>query len=226
MSKPVFLYFIIALVLLQVNFAAAQQTKSQFRKGNELYKEGKYNEAEIAYRKGLSKQPDSWVGNYNLANALYKQKRYEEAGAILDSLAPNASADNQKARVYHNLGNALLENKQYEKSIEAYKKALKINPTDEDTRYNLSYALKKIQQQQQQQQQKNQQKQQQQQKNQQQQKQQQSKDDQQKKEDKQQINREEAERILDALNREEKELRKKVDKKDGKSLAPASGKDW
>jgi Ca-activated chloride channel homolog len=220
--KAIRLLFLILSIMMSFTLVKAQQTKSHFRKGNELYKEGKYNEAEIEYRKGLSRQPGSWTGNYNLANSLYKQKRFEEASAILDSLAPNATADAQKATVYHNLGNAYLENKDYQKSVDAYKKSLKINPKDEDTRYNLSYALKKLQQQQQQQNQQQQKKQQEQKQDQQ----KKPKEQPQKEDKKQQISREEAERILDALNREEKELRKRTEKKDGKALAPANGKDW
>jgi len=219
--------FFLTVFLSLAGSAYSQQNKSHFRAGNELYKEGKYNEAEIEYRKGLSRDAESLTGRYNLANSLYKQKRYQEAGAVLDSLATNTDSDAQKARIYHNMGNAYLENKDYQQSIEAYKKSLRLNPRDEDTRYNLSYALKKLQQQQQQQQQQKQQDQKSGSPQEKQQKiEQKPKEKPKNEEQKNQINRDEAERILDALNREEKELRKRTEKKNGKGSIPASGKDW
>ncbi|MEX1189709.1 MAG: tetratricopeptide repeat protein [Bacteroidia bacterium] len=200
----------------------AQTDASHFRKGNELYEDGKFNEAEIEYRKGLEKNGKSWTGKYNLANALYKQEKFTEASAILDSLKENTSNEKQKSRVYHNLGNSLLKEKEYEKSIDSYKEALKLNPEAEDSRYNLSYAYKmlKKQQEQQQQQEKKQKE--------------QDKDPEKKKqqnqeqqeEQKQNINRQEAERMLDALDRKEKEIRKDQQKKEKQEGVGGTGKDW
>jgi tetratricopeptide (TPR) repeat protein len=215
----------ILIFLFSVGLSAeAQKENKHIRKGNELYQQKKFDEAEIEYRKALEKNKEAAKAQYNLSNSLYRQKRYKEASAILDSLAAKTKDPKELSRLYHNLGNALLEDKAYDKSVEAYKKALKQDPTAEDTRYNLSYALKKLQRQQQEQQQQK--------------KQQQPKDnDQQKTKDqkpqqpkeeqrKQQINRDEAEQMLDALNRNEKELRKKTDKQKGKDGVPASGKEW
>lgn len=207
--------------------AVAQKENNHIRKGNELYKQKKFNEAEIEYRKALDKNNEAAKAQYNLSNALYRQKRYKEASAILDSLSTKTKDPKELSRLYHNLGNSMLEDKDYKGSANAYKKALRQDPNAEDTRYNLSYAMKKLQRQQEQQQQQQKQ-------------QQQSKDnDQQKPKDpnqqpqqpkeeqrKQQINRDEAEQMLDALNRNEKELRKKTDKQKGKDGVPASGKEW
>jgi Ca-activated chloride channel family protein len=221
------------IMLLLNHFSVFSQSASQkIRKGNELYKEEKFDEAEIQYRKSLEKKPDNVAGQYNLANALYRQGKYDEAGAILDSLANKISSPAQKAQLYHNLGNNLLKNKDFENSVNAYKNALKINPNDEDTRYNLSYAMEMLKQQQQQQQQKQDQKQ------------DQNKDKDKEKEDQQKENkdenkeqkgqqeqqrdklsREDAERMLDALNQEEKELHKEKAKKK-KTGTIVIEKDW
>lgn len=217
---------ILFLLLFPVLAAFSQQDGGHLRKGNELYKKGKFNEAEIEYRKGLEKKPDSYVGKYNLSNALYKQKKYKESSVLMDSLIQKSKDPNQQASAYHNLGNSLLQDKAYAESAEAYKKALKLKPDSEDTRYNLSYALKKLQQQQQQQQQKQQQKNQNKDQDKKDQQKQQQKDQQQKEEKKQNLNQEDAERMLDALNRDEKELRKKTDKKATKAGQAATGKDW
>jgi len=225
--KQLFSVWTTCLVCLSTN-ALSQQESSHLRKGNELYKQEKFSEAELEYRKGLEKKNKSYTGNFNLSNSLYKQKKFKEASIMLDSLAKTTKDKNQLASVYHNLGNALLQDKQYAESIEAYKKALKLKPDAEDTRYNLSYAMKKLQQQQQQQQQQKQQNQQTQKQEQKQDKDQkdQKKDPKKEEKPKQNLNRKEAEQMLDALNREEKELRKKVEKKDAKGVPAASGKDW
>jgi len=207
----------------------SQKESNHLRKGNELYKKEKYNEAELEYRKGLEQKSKSYTGNFNLSNALYKQQKYKEASVMLDSLARTTKDKNQLASVYHNLGNSLLQDKAYSESVEAYKKALKLNPNAEDSRYNLSYAMRKLQQQQQQQQQQNQQKQQSKNQDQKQNKDQQpkeKKDQKQEEQRKQNLNREEAEQMLDALNREEKDLRKKAEKKDTKGVPVSTGKDW
>jgi Ca-activated chloride channel family protein len=201
----------------------AQSETSHFRKGNEMFKSGKFNDAEIEYRKGLAKKNESWTGKFNLADALYKQDKFKEASVLLDSLSKSTKNNKQLSSVYHNLGNAQLKDKAYEQSVESFKKALKLNPEAEDSRYNLSYALQKLRQQKQQQQQQQQKKDP---KDPKQQQQPQKQDQKKEEEKKQNINRQEAERMLDALNRDEKELRKKTEKREGRSGQGGSGKDW
>jgi len=217
---------IVYLFLFFAFAAVGQQDGGHLRKGNDLYKKGKFNEAEIEYRKGLEKKPDSYVGKYNLSNALYKQKKFKESSVLMDSLIQKSKDPNQQAAAYHNLGNSLLQDKAYAESAESYKKALKLKPDAEDTRYNLSYALKKLQQQQQQQQQQQSKKQDNKEQDKKEQQKEQQKDQQKKEEKKQNLNQDDAERMLDALNRDEKELRKKTDKKATKVGQAATGKDW
>ena len=219
---------VVYLILILFGAEAFSQTEtSHFRKGNELFNSGKYTDAEIEYRKGLAKKQDSWTGKFNLADALYKQNKYKEASVILDSLSKSTKNNKQLSSVYHNMGNAQLKNKDYEQSVESFKKALKLDPKAEDSRYNLSYALQKLKQEKQQKQQKQQQQDKKQDQKQEQKKnQEKQKDQKQEEQKKQNLNREEAERMLDALNRDEKELRKKTEKKASKNGQAGSGKDW
>ena len=174
------LYIISIGLLLAAGSASAQKAeRSNIRQGNRLYRNEKYTESEIAYRKGLTVNPRSVEAAYNLGNALYKQKKYPEAaeqymqivGRREQLLADNPANGRRLAEVYHNLGNIQMQGKDYAKSVEAYKQSLRLNPKDDETRYNLALAQKllKNQQQQQQNQQQNQQQQQQQQEQQQQQ---------------------------------------------------------
>jgi tetratricopeptide (TPR) repeat protein len=141
-------YILLLSFILSVNIFA-QSSSQLLNKGNKKYGEGKYNEAEILFRRALESN-DKWVKEamYNMANSLYKQNNYEEAEKIYSQIASNSALNNnQKSQLFHNLGNSQLLQEKYKESIDSYKKALRINPTDEDTRYNISYAISKLQQQ-------------------------------------------------------------------------------
>ncbi|MBO6050808.1 MAG: VWA domain-containing protein [Bacteroidales bacterium] len=113
-----------------------------------------YQKAEINYRKAMEATPNYDKANYNLGNSLYRQERYEDAGKAFENVANNKSSSKDlRERAYHNLGNSLLKQEKYKESIDAYKNALKLNPKDMDSKYNLEYARKKMMQQMQQQQQ-------------------------------------------------------------------------
>jgi tetratricopeptide (TPR) repeat protein len=125
------------------------------RLANEKFKEAAklYQEAEIAYRKGMATTKTFPKANYNLANTLYRQEKYEDAANSFKYIAEQKENDNSlRAKAYHNYGNSMLKQEKYKESIDAYKNALKLQPNDQDTKYNLEYARKKMIQQQQQQQ--------------------------------------------------------------------------
>ncbi len=219
-----------AIILVFASLIANGQTERQFvRKGNKSYEKGNYKDAEIDYRKALSKNPSSGRAQYNLGTSLYKQKNAEEAVKALSNVNTSEMDKNSRAKVYHNLGNSLLEAKKYPESIQAYKNALRNNPTDQDTRYNLAYAMKKLQQQQQQQQQKQGDKKddkKQQQKDQQQQQQQKEQKEQQQKQQKQQISKADAEKMMEALKNNEKNTLEKLKKQNAKAVKVTIEKDW
>lgn len=129
------------------------------RKADEKMKKAAeaYQQAEINYRKAMQTTPSYDKANYNLGNSLYRQERYEEAANSYAKVANNKSSSKDlRGKAFHNYGNSLLKQEKYQESIEAYKNALKLNPKDMDSKYNLEYARKKLYRQQQQQQQNNQ----------------------------------------------------------------------
>lgn len=215
--------------LLNFDSALAQSERKLIREGNELYKNKKYAEAEAYYKKSLGTNNKSIEGNYNLGNSLYKQGKFEDAEKQFQSIASDKNlSDEQKSMLYHNYGNSLLKDQKYQESINAYKNALKLNSKDNDTRYNLAYAQSKLLQQQQQQQQQNkdqnkdqkdkdkknqQQKEQQNQDKKDQQQQEMNKQEQKQAQQKKEISKEDAEKILQALNNDEKNTQKKLTKK-------------
>ncbi len=255
------------LLILGLCFTIQAQGERKFvRSGNEAYEQGNYEEAAESYRKGIEENAYSYEANFNLGGALYQQGAFESAGKQFDLLRQPGMDKEKLAKVYHNLGNTFMEQEQYREAIEAYKEALRNNPADEDTRYNLIYAKEKLKEQEQQQQQQDQQnqenqeeqqeqeqnqdqnqeqedqeekqqqeqenQQQEQQENQQQQQQEQNQNQEQQQqqgqqgEQKDEISRKEAERILQALQLDEKQLHDQMKKKKIKGQRVRIVKDW
>ena len=210
-----------------------QNERKHIRSGNKLFLDAvkdttkidtvKFSNAETEYRKALNKKPNDLQWNFNLADAIYKQKRFDEAAEKFAELGEKMTTPEEKARAYHNMGNSQLMNQKIDESIETYKKALRQNPTDLDTKYNLAYAqlLKKKQDQQQQNQDQNKDQDKQDQDKQDQNKDQQNKNnqdqqnqDQQQKQQPQQnkISKENAEQLLQVLQNDERQIQDKVKK--------------
>ena len=206
---------LILFLLFFISTVFAQPAQKLVRSGNNEYKDGHFKAAEIDYRKALTKTPNSSKATFNLGNSLYKQQNYDEAASQYMKLAQSENKEAPKANVLYNLGNSLLENKKYKESIDAYKMALRQNPKDEDTRYNLSYAMSKLQQQKNQQQNKKEQH-----------KQQQKQQLQQQQQPKPNMSKQDANRMLNAMNNNEKRT---LDKTKNKQNSPAKNqpeKDW
>jgi Ca-activated chloride channel homolog len=130
--------FLCLLAGLRMN---AQSTDQIIQKGNELYKQKKYDQAEAAYKQALDKEQGNATATFNRANALYRQAKPDEAIKLLDELVMNTNEPALKARAYYNKGAILSGQKKTEESIEAYKNALRQNPDDKDARENLQKAL-------------------------------------------------------------------------------------
>ncbi|MBQ4161793.1 MAG: tetratricopeptide repeat protein [Parabacteroides sp.] len=220
------------LLCSSVMFAQKAERKN-VREGNELYQGEKYTEAEIAYRKSLEVNPRSTEGTYNLGNALFKQQKFPEAAEQYqliagrgDKMVETPEGKSRLAEIYHNVGNIGMHNKEYAKSVEAYKQSLRLNPKDDETRYNLALAQKLLQDQQNQQQEQDQnqdqnqdkkedqqQDQQQQQQNQQQQQDNNKQDKtQQQQQQNEQMSKDNAQQMLDAFLQDEKDTQEKVKK--------------
>ena len=235
------------VILLLVNCGFSQSNRSTLNEGVDKYDEKKYTDAEVDFRKVVESSPKSFEANYNLGNTYYKLEKYDDAIKSYQSAFENAKDNESRAKIFHNVGNSLLKSNKIEQSVEAYKTALKYNPNDQDTKYNLSYALEMLKNKDKNKQDKNDQnkndqnkqdQQQQQNQNQDQQnKDQQNKDqqpqDQEAKQDntkqqqqpkEQKISKDEAQRILDALKNNEKDLQKQLRKV--KAKVRKMDKDW
>lgn len=211
-----------------VSASAQKAERKHVREGNDQYGTEKYTEAEVAYRKALDVNPRSVEGTYNLGNSLYKQQKFQEAAEQYQLLAGQEAklketpeGRSRLAEVYHNVGNVCMQAKDYVQSVEAYKQSLRLNPADDETRYNLALAQKLLNDQQQQNQdQQNQEQQDEQDQQQDQDKQEQpqpQQDNQQNKtqeeqQQNEQMSQDNAQQMLDALLQDEKDTQEKVKK--------------
>ena len=146
------------LLLLFVAFTASAQTDRQYiREGNKQFRMGDYAKAEVSYRKAVEKNPKNPQAVYNLGNALMAQKKDSAAVQQFEQSAQIETNPMRKSAAYHNMGVICQTHKMYDEAIEAYKNALRNNPNDNETRYNLVLCkhLKKKQDQKQQQNQQN-----------------------------------------------------------------------
>lgn len=131
-------FLLISLVL------KAQEKDKDLPKGNDSFADKKYADAEADYRVSESKNPKKATASYNLGNAIYKQNQSEEAKYHFAKALQNAKTKEEKHKAFHNLGNTLMNAKDYANAVEAYKNALRNNPADEETRYNYALAKKML----------------------------------------------------------------------------------
>lgn len=235
--------FVTAFTLLMLGHLLGQEDAKTLYDGNNLYHSGKIPESSAKYARALELNPNNKKANFNLGNSLYKNAMAIKSGALTmpsnpgvtpDSLAKmifdkaaqnfavvaNSVSDKDTLhRAWHNIGNCYLQKKEYQQAVDAYKKALKFDPKDEETRYNLAYALKHLpkdkkggggqSQQQQQQQQK------------------QDKKEQQKQQQQQQsqMSKDQAEQLLKAMMESEKKLQDKR-KQRPEDMNKQQDKDW
>ena len=134
-------YIIYSLLLLSF-VVKAQEKDKNLPKGNEAFTDKNFTEAEAEYRISQSKFKKKAIASYNLGNAIYRQNQASEAKYQFAKAIKTAKTKPQKHQAFHNLGNSLMKEKEYQGAVEAYKNALRNNPNDEETRYN--YALAKL----------------------------------------------------------------------------------
>ena len=158
--------------LLLLNLVAlvmsAQKDAQSIYEGNDMYHSGKILESSSKYTRALELNPNNKKANFNLGNSLYKNAQAVKSGnlgmppnskmtpdslskLIFDKAAQNfavvansVSDKDTLHQAWHNIGNCYLQKKEYQEAVNAYKKSLKYDPKDEETRYNLAYDLKNL----------------------------------------------------------------------------------
>jgi Ca-activated chloride channel homolog len=130
---------LIALILSPSVSSTAQTAHQSMRKGDADYAKNDFKKSEEHYRRALESEKSSKAA-YNLGNAIYGQKRYDEAIQQYDDVSKKTSDNQLKFNSFYNKGNAHFWKKEYPKAIESYKNALRLNPNDEDAKKNLALA--------------------------------------------------------------------------------------
>lgn len=143
--------FILVSLLTVCGVCDAQSERGSVRKGNRDFGKSRFEEAEINYKKALVADSTSVAADYNLGNTYFRLENYTEAEKYYGAAADSLSKCRYGADLYHNMGNSLLARQDYQGAIEAYKNALRRRPDDMETKSNLAYAQKMLQNQQNQQ---------------------------------------------------------------------------
>ncbi len=237
-ATVVFLFFVSGIAPSALgldNTASAQKKNDRYyvRHGNRLYRDSLYAKAQVDYQKAIEKDNTNAVAHYNLGNAQLMQGQPKDAMKSYETAARMQTDKLRAAQVYHNMGVILQSQKQFPEAIECYKNALRRNPKDDETRYNLALCMHQLQNQDQNQDQNNKddqqgkddQKQDQQQQEQQQ-KQQQQDEQQQQQQDQPKMSKENAEQLLKAAQQEERQTQDKVNKAQQKPQRRQLEKQW
>jgi len=220
------------LLLLSVLSVTAQTDRQYIRQGNKLFRMGDYPNAEVSYRKTIEQNPKNPQAPFNLGNALMAQKKDSAAVAQFENASRLETNPLRKAQAFHNIGVICQTHKMYGEAIEAYKNALRLNPNDDETRYNLVLCKhqkqKQDQQKQNQGQDKNDQKKDDQKKDEQQKDQNSDKQDDKKQQEQQkpQMSKENAEQLLNAAIQNEKQTQDKLKKAQQQPQRRANQKNW
>lgn len=192
--------------------AMAQNDRQYVRQGNKLFQQNDFEHAEVAYSKAIEQNDKNPQAHYNLGNALMAQKKDSAAIEEFQKAGQLESSPLRKAQAFHNTGVICQRNQLYGEAIEAYKQALRLNPADDETRYNL--ALCQQQKKKQDEQKQNQQ--------------QQQKQDQQQQqqEQKPKMSKENAEQLLNAAMQQEKRTQKRMKEAQKQGERRQNEKNW
>ena len=135
---------LLIMLLLAFQDATAQTDRKLIRQGNRQFRNQHYEEAEATYRKASAANAQNPEAQYNLGCALMAQQKDSMAMKCFQNSAQLHTDKQRKAQAYHNMGVILQQKKQFGEAAEAYKAALRNNPKDNETRYNLALCLKQM----------------------------------------------------------------------------------
>jgi tetratricopeptide (TPR) repeat protein len=138
-NKTLINYALLMFISMGSIMSQQNEYESLIKKGNNSFEDNTAL-SEQNYRKAISYSPEFVKGQYNFSNNLYKNEYYDEA--LLNQLEASKYAKTRadKHLIFHNIGNILMKKKMCKEAVEAYKNALKNNPKDDESRYNLALA--------------------------------------------------------------------------------------
>lgn len=140
----VFLLSGFAVSAQETDKKAVREARNSMKEAAAALEEEDFALAEARYREAIAKDPENASARYNLGNLYYNEELTDQS-VSRHWQASNLSAEKElKHKAFHNQGNAFMKQERYPEAVEAFKSALRNDPTDEETRYNLAYAKKKM----------------------------------------------------------------------------------
>ena len=133
---------VVFILLMIASVAFAQNDRDYIRSGNRLYRNKSFDKAEVEYRKAVSANAENPQAVYNLGCSMMMQQKDSVAIQYFERASKLETNKLRRAKSNHNIGVILQNHKMYDKAIEAYKQALRDNPNDDETRYNLALCKK------------------------------------------------------------------------------------
>ena len=147
MYKNIRLIIICGVLISMASLRAdALPLRSELNRGNDMYKNENYSEAQKLYNDILNKHHSDIKARFNLGNALYKDEKYAEGQKMFESLTHEAVPERIRQKAFYNLGNALFEQQEYKSAIKAYETAVQMDTKDQDARFNLGLAKQMLKQ--------------------------------------------------------------------------------
>ncbi len=135
------IFAVISMLIFTGEFLLAQDLNKNIETGNNYYRQQQFDKAEFEYRKVLETSSTDKTAKFNLADALIKQNKADDANKILRILNIEENGNDLRSKVVYNQAVILTQQKKLEESIEGYKETLRLNPGDQEARENLQKAL-------------------------------------------------------------------------------------
>lgn len=130
-------------ILISYN-ASAQEWRDSLKVARDAYKKQEYSKALKYYQSAQNKAPEDVDLSDEMGQSAYKAREFEKAEKIYQQSANAKKTKSDKAKTYHNMGNSRMQKKDYQGAIDSYKEAIRNNPKNEETRYNLSEAIRRL----------------------------------------------------------------------------------
>ena len=223
--------FIIQIAFIIVSsFAVGQEWRDSLDVARKAYENKDYSKALKYYESAQSKAPENIDLSDEMGQSAYKAREFQKAEKIYQQNGGNKKSNKAKSENYHNVGNSRMKSKNYQGAVDAYKESLRLNPNDDQTRYNLSEAIRQLKneekKQQNQDKKENNQDKQQGEQNQQNQGDQKNSDQEGEGQQQGQLPNKTVEKMLDELMKQEAETKRRMSGNQGGGKTPKSGKDW
>ena len=141
-----FLLLFLALLLMASSLNDA-------RKANEAYRNGDYEKAIELYRQAIESNPEDARLHFNLGSALAKLGESEQAVRSFETAKQLMDDPEKKSMADYNAGTHLSEAEMYDEAVNFFRDALRNNPDDPDIKHNYEMSIRKQQEQEQEQEQ-------------------------------------------------------------------------